>query len=416
MVALINFFSYLEFQLKCFKVLGLDITRDVKDLSLKNRILRRVHHYFIIACMVLHLSTLVVFIAKNLNKLSLISDAAPHLVFGFFAVIKWVSVSVNKNVFIELIETLYELFPNSLKDQETFQVQKYFSSFNRMRKVIIIVLLTTTTVVILAPIILFVSTGAWYVKLPNPSWYPFDEFDPRFYNFVLVWQWWCNFTRTVCFVSPDLTLYAFISLISMQFDILSHRLRELKHTDLEDFNKEILKFVKLHETLIRLSENLDRIFNIPILFVFFGSSFNICFFEYQISTGSSFDVMMKNGVLLTTCLLQILLLCYNGNKLKMSSEKVAQAAYDSGWYGKEFKRGKCVMLMIQRGQKPCVLTAFKFSVVSFEVYLSVSFNENFLNNVFYSDYCRYWAGLIHISLCYEQLSNNSTLIVNVYCF
>ena len=343
----------------------------------KFKLLRKIHYYFAITCIVVHLLATVAFIATNLNDISLLVDVASNVVFIFISIVKLVSISANKTVFVELLQSLDELFPRTSRDQEVFQVQKYFHSFNRMRKVISSVYFTPLSAVVFAPAILYIVKGAWFITLPNLTWYPFDEFDPRFYNFVLVWQWWCILILIIGFLSPDLTLYALITLISMQFNYLFNRLTDLKNIDLKDSDQKIIELFKLHETLIRLSENLNKIFFISIFFNFFGSSIMICFQGYQVITSGSLNNAMQNGVFVMTSLLQILLLCDCGNKLKTASEKVAQAAYDSGWYGKEYKKGKCVILMIQRAQKPCVMTSFKFSVVSLEVYSSVSFIEIF---------------------------------------
>lgn len=70
------------------------------------------------------------------------------------------------------------------------------------------------------------------------------------------------------------------------------------------------------------------------------------------------------------------MICYYGNKLTVASKKVAQAAYDSGWNCRTIEGGdKNLLLIIQRSQKPIVLTAYKFAVVSLEVYFTVSLNK-----------------------------------------
>lgn len=224
----------------------------------------------------------------------------------------------------------------------------------------------------ISPIASFAMTGHWFGEMPLLTWYPFDEHDPRFYNFVLVWQWCYIFVIHVTFLAQDLFLYSFITLISMHFNNLCKRLRDLKKANRPESEAKLIEVIKIHQTLIRLSGDLEKIFAVSIFFNFFESSIYLCLFGYQISIGSSLENTLKNIVLVLISLLQIFLVCYYGSKLTNAGKEVVEAAYDLEWYGEAFKDGRSVILMMQRAQKPNVLTAWKFSVVSLEVYSSVS--------------------------------------------
>lgn len=224
----------------------------------------------------------------------------------------------------------------------------------------------------LAPVVRFLVTQDWYEKLPFNGWYPFDEYDPKYYNFVFVWHLFSIIITIASLLGPDLILYAFITLISLQFDILCDRLEKLKDFPSEEVYEQLSELVKLHETLIRLSTSLQRIYSISILFNFTGSSILICLVGYQVSMGIELENLVKFMILLTASLVQVLMLCYFGNKLSEASKKVADAAFCSGWHETENRKLRnAMLLLIQRSQKPNVMTAYKFSVVSLEAFTTV---------------------------------------------
>lgn len=374
MVVILKLTDFVEFQLNCFKVLGLASLGGDVTLQRKTKLLLKIYHHTLIASLLLFLITTIVFVKNNIHDLNLISEVVAGTGMGFLAIIKLLSIPSNKKEFRHLFQTLSNIFPTTQEDQKKYGVRRHFFWFNLMRSAMKMLFLSSGLTLSLSPIIEFIATGSWFRKLPILSWYPVDEYDPRFYNLILLWQWCCILTIHVSFLAQDLTLYAFITLISMQFDILCERLQTLNTGERidKDAKMKLIELFKLHKTLIELSENLKKIFLFATFFNFFESSIYICLFGYQITAGSSWGNTMKSVVLLVSSLLQIFMLCYYGNKLANASVKVAQAAYDSGWYRHRFENGKDVRLMLQRAQKPIFLTAYKFSVVSLEVFSSVS--------------------------------------------
>lgn len=88
----------------------------------------------------------------------------------------------------------------------------------------------------------------------------------------------------------------------------------------------------------------------------------------------SFENVVKYFGMLFYALLQIFMLCYYGSKLTTASENVAGAVYDSGWNNRvNQKRNIPLMLLLQRSQKPTIITAYKFAVVSLKAFGTVSF-------------------------------------------
>lgn len=372
MVKLLTFSDFVEFQLKCFKVLGLDLSDDRNKKSWRVKLSMKVYHYFLITNLTLYLATTPIFIRENIKDLNLLTEIATSVGFGWLAIVKVLSIPANRETFTDLMKTLIDMFPKTEELQSSYEIYKYFHGVDRMRNIISSLYCSSGIVLSLSPIFIFVTTGNWFDKLPLLTWYPFNEHDPRVYNFILIWQWCCLFTIHVSILAADVILYTFITLISMQFHNLCKRLKEINNSESNDADEKLIELIKIHKVLIRISQNLEQIFSVSVFFNFFGSSIFVCLFGYQITVRSSFENTMKNAVLLATSLSQIFTLCYYGNKLVTASGEVAHAAYASKWYGKGLKNSKNLIWIIQKAQKPNVLTAFKFSVVSLDVYSSVS--------------------------------------------
>jgi hypothetical protein len=73
-------------------------------------------------------------------------------------------------------------------------------------------------------------------------------------------------------LGPDLLLYAFITNIAMQFDILCREIKELKDVSPNEIEKRFGRLVEKHVTLIILSDNLEMIYSPAILSNTIGSS------------------------------------------------------------------------------------------------------------------------------------------------
>lgn len=141
-------------------------------------------------------------------------------------------------------------------------------------------------------------------------------------------------------LGSDLFFYSFIVSLSMQFEILSEQLQELKA---HESNKVILgELIERHKTLIRLSDNVDKIFSISILANFLASSVFICLLAYQAAIETNAENILKYSIILLISLLQVFNICYHGSKLTSASEKVADSAYSSGWNGwRELQAEEC---------------------------------------------------------------------------
>lgn len=100
---------------------------------------------------------------------------------------------------------------------------------------------------------------------------------------------------------------------------------------------EIKKLVDRHSRLFKISSKLE---SISIFTLFLGCSLVICFPAFQIvSTVESFAVL-NFSFFLVTALLQVLLTCCYGDKLKASSPSVSEKCMNGDWHNCEDEKRK----------------------------------------------------------------------------
>lgn len=375
MNTVIEFSEFVAFPLQCFRVYGLN-PQGASDGGKWKR-LRQVYHFFALANMSVSIALMVIYVCKHIDNLALVAQNAPPYGYTALAVLKSIAIYLHNIEFSDLLKTLNDLFPKTKDEQKAFKVRSYFNGYKRMERVFAFMLSVVCIGFIVVPIVKLILTRGRDNKLPIETWYPFDEYDPRFYSLVLIWLSLSSIIGNAALIGTDLILIAFIILICMQFNILSERIRKLKDFPTADVRNKFVEVIEMHKTLIRLSEQVEKIYSVPIFFNFFGSSILICFVGYQMSVGVDFESILKSSNFLSSALLQILMLCYYGSKLTTASEIVSEAVYDSGWHTRINKKLDIeLLIMLQRSQTPTAITAYKFSTVSLNVFTTVSFLKN----------------------------------------
>nr|QLI62067.1 odorant receptor 24 [Streltzoviella insularis] len=240
--------------------------------------------------------------------------------------------------------------------------------------------------------------------LPFFYWFPFDPFQRILYEIILVFQTWHGLISIWFMVGSDLLFCIFLSHITIQFDLLSVRIRKLVYVPVdnqliddyplasysheyiqnkkgmaENYNDtewetlhigQLSEIITRHRTLIRLSEDVEDIFSFPLLVNFFNSSIIICFCGFCCVVVEKLTEMIYKSFL-TTALLQTWVLCWYGQRLLDSSTGVSEALYESGWYKLSKSIRSTILIMIHRGQKEVHVTTYGFSVISLASYTTI---------------------------------------------
>lgn len=371
----VKFSDFVNFQLKCFKIIGLFPYEVDKNQSTKEKFLKTVYRYFVVISLTFFLCTLLISIWQSRKNLAESTEHLSTFGYAFMGIARIISINFRKKEFQRLMETLSDIFPGTKKDQIAFEVSGYYKRFNRMRIALTGFIMTGGIIFLVGPFEKLVSTGNWINKLPFPNWYPFDQYNLKIYNFVLLSQMYHITCINVTVFNPDIMLYACSTLISMEFDILCKRLRGLEKCQSDEVVKELNILTERHDTLLKISEDLQRVFSVSIFVNFSESSLLICLYGYLLSLATNLTDFIHHANLLLVTLVQVFMMCFYGTKLTTASAQVEQATYDSGWHCRQFKGGKILskslMMVIQRAQKPTHFTIFGFSHVSLEVYATV---------------------------------------------
>lgn len=330
------------------------------------------HFKFFVGSVITMETLIVITMIREFRNFDIVAKLIPQVIAILLCFYKVFSVLSNEKLVQNTTEILKINFPSSFADQKKLKIKKSLTKFKKIYWTISFPGIATCASFILALIKNMVVNQSWVQKLPLDIWFPFDAYDPKFYTFVIIWINWFYPAMFFAIVGSDLTIYMFITLISIQSDEICNKLKKLNKFSTNEQQKEVKIILKSHNDLIKCSENLERIFSPSLVTNFIGSSMMLCLVTFQITNGN-FEDAVKYTMLLSSNLAQILVLCFHGSKLIESSEKITEAVYDSEWNEINDKKVKhMALLMMIRSQKPCVLTAAKFATISLKVFSSVS--------------------------------------------
>jgi odorant receptor len=369
MEALVSFSDFVSFPLKCFKVYGL-LPYGEQPMKEWKRNWLKVWRILGLFSITIPAVFILMFIREHSDDLLLIVENLPPVVCSLIVVVKVTCIYYKKRSFETLLDTLDDLLPKTKKEQNKIKVKEYLKFYKILERTLAVLNAIAVCNFFSAKFVNFGMSGIWYNrKLPVENWYPYDKYNKFWYNFTLLWQAMSSFWYVGGLVGSDLIFFSLITLIVMQFDILSMELEKMKPNDDRNIFKTLLE---KHEKILRLSKLVQEIFSPAIFFHFITSSVLICLIGYQAILGSDTELVVKFSMFLVVTLLQILMICYYGQKLTTAAGNTREAMYNCGWSSDHKKMKTIMVLMMQRTQKPTVLTAYKFSVVNLEAFTVVS--------------------------------------------
>ncbi|XP_013166614.1 PREDICTED: odorant receptor 4-like [Papilio xuthus] len=204
------------------------------------------------------------------------------------------------------------------------------------------------------------------------SWYPFDKQQPIAHIAVYIFEMFAGQTCVWIMICTDLLFSGMASHIGMLLRLLQRRLETLAivcRTD-DEYYKEILSNIKLHQQLIRYCNNLEEAFSVVNLINIVLSSINICCVVFVIVLLEPF-MAVSNKLFLGSALIQIGVLCWYADDIYHANAKVASSAYNSFWYKTSPRCRRTLLFLIKRSQKPIAFTAMKFTNISLVTYSAI---------------------------------------------
>ncbi|XP_012054302.1 PREDICTED: odorant receptor 4-like [Atta cephalotes] len=218
-----------------------------------------------------------------------------------------------------------------------------------------------------------IVSGNFSYKLPYPV-HPFFEIkDTPTYICMCVYLA-LGIAIIVCgYAGPDAFVLSMTLHVCGQFAVLSCKVNHLLK-DNENYRRHINNIVLRHYHLIRLAEILESNFNIICLQQTLGTLLLLCFTVYHTISTSAYgdETTLLAFALYVACVIStILAYCYIGECLIIESTTLREAFYNSDWYNNPPSTSKLINICMVRSEKPLMLTAGKFCVLSLNTFTSI---------------------------------------------
>lgn len=245
--------------------------------------------------------------------------AMSYIGFVVVALSKMFCVWLKKVELSQIIWDLEDLFPRDKVAQAAYRLDDYLHSCSRISitfAMLYTVLIWTFNLFNLMQYFIYdlwLNTRVITDTLPYFVYLPGLSGDNWTYYLLLFCENFAGYTSAAGQVSTDLLLCAVATQIIMHFNFLAKMIEDQQLTgSWEQDSRFLSDVVSYHNRLLRLSDQLNQIFGIPLILNFIISSFVLCFVSFQMTVGVQPDEMVKLLLFLVSSLCQVYLICYHG--------------------------------------------------------------------------------------------------------
>lgn len=369
----IDFESFTKFSLLLFKMVCFDFEPLKEGATLRVKFVYGARMLIAILCLAscpVAILQLIVYIATSndfMSAASAVQDALSILLVTIKAAVTF----AQKEKIWEILMDMKALYEPRRHLNEVYKVKSYLDQLQRLIKVGAAIFLSSLMPVIFT-IFPFVFNGT--MKLTANFWFPFDVYQSETFPIASLWIDWITSIGLVFLLASDSLLYALISTLSLEFDILKIELLKMPIESKILRKENIIRLTARHNRLLSLSDKLQNVYSASFFGSFAVSSIIMCICAFQLSTGdndiAAYMLYVPYFVVFSG---QVLLLCIFGQKLSESSLGVAKGIYESNWMDDDDNDNKKqIVLIILRAQKPKQLNAMQFAKVSLESFATVS--------------------------------------------
>lgn len=367
----ISFDSFLKFPLFLFKLRFLDLEPMRASASIFEKIRRFTRVSFgWISFVALVLVDIALFRCSFFSDKELVSPTSniPDLTTStLFTLRAFVSVVHRKdlwNIIVELRAVIATREGNNSK----YKPKRYLDEYHFIMK-IYASFFTLLTLPLTFPIFSYLLLGI--KKLSINYYVPFDPYASHNYPFALFWINFFGYTYLTFMLSADTLLYAVITVISMEFDILKADIVDISSASHNKAEK-LKDLVWRHNKLFDIADKLQSIYQLLFLVSFVLSSMVMCYIAFMMSISGDFEAHIFYGILLVIIGVQVLLLCFYGQMIAESSSAVADEISHCNWEDfDDLKLAKHLVLIMMRAQRPKYLTAMGFFNVELATFSKV---------------------------------------------
>lgn len=311
----INFDSFIKFPVFCFKLALFDF----EPLNESPTILARLQSFlrtsfnalsilagFLVGELSLCMYSLLIadnFVAASANVPNIVT--AVLIYYRAFVTFK------RRRSLWNIFEELRSVFAAHGHENSKYKIKQYLDGYHLLIRIYAFCINFISGPLIVLPTVAYALSGT--MKLSVNYWFPFDAFTPGNFPLALVWTDLIAWISATCLVSVDSLLYALITVISMEFDVLKFDFMDINLIPMEKRSEQLKILVERHNSkLFEISDKLQDIFESTFLLSFGITSLVLCYIAFIVSNTSDLAVYSFNGTLLSIVCGQMLLLCFYG--------------------------------------------------------------------------------------------------------
>ncbi|XP_049310752.1 odorant receptor 67c [Bactrocera dorsalis] len=378
-----TFSEFIRIPIRFYQTIGEDLYEHRSPHRIRRLLLKSLLYLGFLNFNILVVGEIIYFV-KALNSFATVLEAtgvAPCIGFSFVADFKQIALTVHRRTLREHLDQMEDSFPKTAIQQVEYKLPQRERVMRRVMAIFALLCLAYTSTFSLYPA-LKAAVQYWLLGAPVfernfgfAIWYPYNATEKT-------WVYWLTYMGQVhgaylagvAFLSADLVLVASVTQLCMHFDYISRCLEEFAGRSEKSSAQEDLQYLQAlvvkHAKCLELSEHVNSIFSFSLLLNFLTASLTICFIGFQVTASSTEDIV-KYIIFLTTMLVQVFVICYYGDELMTSSQRIGDAAYNQNWFDCDRHYKKLLAIIIMRSQKPASIRAPTFPPISFRTYMKV---------------------------------------------
>ncbi|VEN35800.1 unnamed protein product [Callosobruchus maculatus] len=240
----------------------------------------------------------------------------------------------------------------------------------------------------------FEQNSTCYDFVPHLFLIPFDTETKRRCKNALIGMDFGLWIFAGYIATHDTTLYSFVSCIKAKLEILSEATRTIRDrtkvrmglprdlelmrdADIPDFEMEmyfeIRRSNQILAILISASEGVEEIFNITLLARTLSSLLVIASILFVSSTMTFEDPEMFHLVeYCSGAFFQLFMICYFAIFVTDASQAYRGCLYELDWFSSSRRFKQCMLIMMQRMERPLNITIGKFSPITLQTFVAVT--------------------------------------------
>lgn len=247
-----------------------------------------------------------------------LTDLAPCMCFVTLAINAMVVILRRRKRIVKVITTLEEIFPADAEDQRVQYIPEKKRQFDRLLFTFsgaFLSLITTFNFIDFGVTLIgFFKSGVWKKDLPYFLWYPFDEYDDRYFPYIYLHQTWAGFTTVFAIMAEIFLIGALVLQFCIQFERISMSIKEYRPNRSTD-TRFLREIIAQHNYILNNAQEFADIISGTLFILHTCSSLIICCAGFQVVVGQNPTSVIKFLLFLFCSLMQTIVVNYFGHQI-----------------------------------------------------------------------------------------------------